>query len=205
MPSRMPRSATPSRSAGQISRIASRIAQPATTRSARSLPMQASAARSRPTCRDRRSLIVAHRRRSARSARRPRADRKPAGRDGRWRASSPCRWCRAAAAVALLARQQRAAKRREALGDARSRIRAIGWRAARRRRRRSCALALGQRDHAPRRATPARDAWPACVPPSSSTSSVDPPPISKISAGPSPGSSSGGSRAPRAALPRSAR
>ena len=36
MPSRMPRSATPSCSAGQMSRIASRIAQPATTRSARS-------------------------------------------------------------------------------------------------------------------------------------------------------------------------
>src|SRR5690606_26040479 len=33
MPSRIPRSATPSRSAGQMSRIASRIAQPATTRS----------------------------------------------------------------------------------------------------------------------------------------------------------------------------
>ena len=40
MPSRMPRSAMPRFSAGQISMIASRIAQPATTRSARSLPMQ---------------------------------------------------------------------------------------------------------------------------------------------------------------------
>ena len=39
MPSRMPRSATPRFLAGQISMIASRIAQPATTRSARSLPM----------------------------------------------------------------------------------------------------------------------------------------------------------------------
>src|SRR5690606_16065097 len=40
MPSRMPRSATPSRGAGQRSRMVSRIAHPATTRSARSLPMQ---------------------------------------------------------------------------------------------------------------------------------------------------------------------
>ena len=46
MPSRMPRSATPRFSAGQISMIASRIAQPATTRSARSLPMHGSAERS---------------------------------------------------------------------------------------------------------------------------------------------------------------
>ena len=40
MPSRMPRSATPNVSAGQMSMIVSRIAQPATTRSARSWPMQ---------------------------------------------------------------------------------------------------------------------------------------------------------------------
>ena len=46
MPSRMPRSATPSRSAGQMSRIDSRIAHPATTRSARSGPMHGSVRRS---------------------------------------------------------------------------------------------------------------------------------------------------------------
>src|SRR4029079_15268911 len=46
MPSRMPRSATPRFLAGQISMIASRMAQPATTRSARSLPMQGSDERS---------------------------------------------------------------------------------------------------------------------------------------------------------------
>src|SRR6476661_1054457 len=46
MPSRMPRSATPRFFAGQISMMASRIAQPATTRSARSLPMQGSPERS---------------------------------------------------------------------------------------------------------------------------------------------------------------
>src|SRR5690606_30228043 len=46
MPSRMPRSATPSRGAGQMSRIDSSIAQPATTRSARSRPMQGRARRS---------------------------------------------------------------------------------------------------------------------------------------------------------------
>ena len=46
MPSRMPRSAMPRFLAGQISMIASRIAQPATTRSARSLPMQGSDERS---------------------------------------------------------------------------------------------------------------------------------------------------------------
>src|SRR3546814_6689951 len=39
MPSRMPRSATPSVLAGQMSMIASKIAQPATTRSARSWSM----------------------------------------------------------------------------------------------------------------------------------------------------------------------
>src|SRR5690606_32975677 len=46
MPSRMPRSAMPSVSAGQMSMIAPRIAQPATTRSARSWPMQGNFARS---------------------------------------------------------------------------------------------------------------------------------------------------------------
>src|SRR5690606_27547839 len=39
IPSRIPRSATPSRSAGQMSRMPSRMAQPATTRPARSWPM----------------------------------------------------------------------------------------------------------------------------------------------------------------------
>src|SRR5271165_439419 len=45
MPSRRPRSAMRSLSAGKCVRIASRIAQPASTRSARSWPMQALAAR----------------------------------------------------------------------------------------------------------------------------------------------------------------
>src|SRR4029077_11354325 len=46
MPSRKPRSATRSRSHGKTRRIASRIAQPASTRSARSEPMQGLATRS---------------------------------------------------------------------------------------------------------------------------------------------------------------
>src|SRR5262249_23562179 len=46
MPSRRPRSATRRRRAGKASRIASRMAQPASTRSARSAPMQGCAARS---------------------------------------------------------------------------------------------------------------------------------------------------------------
>ena len=45
MPSRRPRSATRSRSDGQTPRIASRMAQPASTRSARSAPMQGLATR----------------------------------------------------------------------------------------------------------------------------------------------------------------
>ena len=46
MPSRSPRSATRSRSHGNTRRIASRMAQPASTRSARSAPMQGLATRS---------------------------------------------------------------------------------------------------------------------------------------------------------------
>jgi len=46
MPSRSPRSATRSRSHGNARRIASRMAQPASTRSARSAPIQGLAARS---------------------------------------------------------------------------------------------------------------------------------------------------------------
>src|SRR3546814_185543 len=57
MPSRMPRSATFSSLAGQASNIASNMAQPATTRSARSSPMHALAARSLTDWEDRRSLM----------------------------------------------------------------------------------------------------------------------------------------------------
>ena len=46
MPSRKPRSATRSRSQGNARRIASRMAQPASTKSARSAPMQGLATRS---------------------------------------------------------------------------------------------------------------------------------------------------------------
>src|SRR5262249_30964711 len=46
MPSRSPRSATRSRRHGNARRMASRMAQPASTRSARSAPMQALATRS---------------------------------------------------------------------------------------------------------------------------------------------------------------
>ncbi len=51
-------------------------------------------------------------------------------------------------------------------------------------------LAFGQRDHAPGRAHQSMHLRPPARSESISTSSVEPPPISKMSAGPSPGSSS---------------
>src|SRR3546814_17055115 len=57
--SRMPRSATPSVLAGQMSMIASKIAQPATTRSARSWPMHGRPERSASDMRD--SIVLTSR------------------------------------------------------------------------------------------------------------------------------------------------
>ena len=154
MPSRMPRSATPSRSAGQRSRIVSRIAQPATTRSARSLPMHGTLARSARSMPGEPLADLAHRRgRHDQPVDRRRSY--AAARDARWRASSPCRWCRAAAACPPGGSQPRG-ERREASRHAR-RASGIGGGAARRAAS-PCPTALGQRHDAPRHAVPVEDA-----------------------------------------------
>ena len=187
MPSRMPRSATPSRSAGQMSRIVSRIAQPATTRSARSRPMQAARALGERHARQPRADRRASPRR-ARSARRPRGDHSAAGRGAGWRASSPCRWCRAAGAAPRRCGAARAAKPAKALGDARAHPRIGGEPIGQRSRRRAARSRSARRR--PTARCPVEDARHRRRSVSISTSSVEPPPMSKISAGPSPGSSS---------------
>jgi hypothetical protein len=70
MPSRRPRSATRSRSDGHTRRIASRMAQPASTRSARSAPMQGLATRARNPSRAACSTWRRHRRWSSTARRR---------------------------------------------------------------------------------------------------------------------------------------